>query len=68
MDENKTVFRKKTLDRIVIAQRLSTIKHCGRILVLDGGKIIEDGSYDELIEKGGFFAELVERQRLDTAG
>ena len=53
--------------RIVIAPRLSTIKNCDRILVLDQGKIIEDGSYDELIEKGGFFAELVERQRLDTA-
>lgn len=52
--------------RIVIAHRLSTIKNCDRILVLDGGNIIEDGNYDELIEKGGFFAELVERQRLDT--
>jgi ABC-type bacteriocin/lantibiotic exporter with double-glycine peptidase domain len=52
--------------RVVIAHRLSTIKHCDRILVLDGGAIIEDGTYDELIEKGGFFAELVERQRLDT--
>jgi len=52
--------------RIVIAHRLSTIKHCDRILVLDGGKVIEDGTYDELIAKGGFFAELVERQRLDT--
>ena len=54
--------------RIVIAHRLSTIKHCDRILVLDGGSIVEDGTYDELIGKGGFFAELVERQRLDTAG
>ena len=52
--------------RIVIAHRLSTIKHCDRIVVLDGGHIIEDGTYDELIKKGGFFAELVERQRLDT--
>ncbi len=52
--------------RIVIAHRLSTIKHCDRILVLDGGTIIEDGNYDELIERGGFFADLVERQRLDT--
>ena len=52
--------------RIVIAHRLSTIKNCDRILVLDGGNIIEDGNYDELIEKGGFFAELVERQRLDS--
>ena len=51
--------------RIVIAHRLSTIKHCDRILVLDGGHIIEDGTYDELIAKNGYFAELVERQRLD---
>lgn len=42
--------------RIVIAHRLSTIKQCGRILVLDKGKIIEDGTYDKLIQRGGFFA------------
>ncbi len=52
--------------RIVIAHRLSTIRNCDRILVLDGGKILEDGTYDELIEKNGFFAELVARQRLDV--
>ena len=52
--------------RIVIAHRLSTIRHCDRILVLDGGSVIEDGTYDELIARSGFFAELVERQRLDT--
>ena len=53
--------------RIVIAHRLSTIKQCDRIIVLDKGKIIEDGRYDELIAKNGFFAELVARQRLDGA-
>lgn len=52
--------------RIVIAHRLSTIQHCDRIIVLDSGKIVEDGTYQELLEKGGFFAQLVERQRLDT--
>lgn len=52
--------------RIVIAHRLSTIKQCDRILVLDRGKIVEDGSYNSLIEKGGYFAELVARQRLDV--
>ena len=52
--------------RIVIAHRLSTIKNCDRILVLEGGKILEEGSYDELIAKNGFFAELVARQRLDV--
>jgi ABC-type bacteriocin/lantibiotic exporter with double-glycine peptidase domain len=49
--------------RIVIAHRLSTIRHCDRIIVLDGGSIREDGTYEELIRKGGYFAELVERQR-----
>ena len=52
--------------RIVIAHRLSTIRHCGRIIVLDKGKIVEDGAYDELIAQNGFFADLVARQRLDA--
>jgi len=51
---------------VVIAHRLSTVKDCDRIVVLDGGKIIEEGAYDALIAKGGFFAELVERQRIDS--
>ena len=51
--------------RIVIAHRLSTIRHCDRIIVLDNGKIVEDGSYDELLARGGLFAELVARQRVD---
>lgn len=51
--------------RLIIAHRLSTIRHCDRILVLDHGKIIEDGTYEELIQKNGFFAQLVERQRLN---
>ena len=52
--------------RIVIAHRLSTIKNCDRILYLEDGRIVEDGTYEELIEKNGLFAELVERQRLDV--
>ena len=51
--------------RIVIAHRLSTIQHADRILMLDGGKIIESGDYETLIQQKGRFAELVERQRLD---
>ena len=54
--------------RIVVAHRLSTVKHCDRILVLDGGVIAEEGVYDELIAKNGIFAELVEKQRLDKEG
>lgn len=52
--------------RIVIAHRLSTIQQCDRIIVLNKGKIIEDGTYDELIANNGFFAELVARQRIDA--
>lgn len=51
--------------RIVIAHRLSTIKQCDRIIVLDKGHIIEDGRYEELVAKNGFFAELVARQQPD---
>ena len=51
--------------RIVIAHRLSTIRQCGRILVLDGGRIAEDGSYEELVARGGIFADLVSRQQLE---
>lgn len=50
--------------RIVVAHRLSTIKHCDRIIVLDQGKIVEDGKYDELLVKDGVFAELVARQQV----
>ena len=54
--------------RIVIAHRLSTIKQCDRIIVLDKGKIAEDGNYEQLIAKNGCFAELIARQRLDNKG
>ena len=49
-----------------MAHRLSTIKECDRIIVIDDGKIVEDGNYDELIAANGFFAELVENQRVDV--
>ncbi len=66
-DDMQTLDRMRCT-RIVIGHRLSTIRHYDRILVKDGGKIIEDGIYEELIEKRGIFADLVERQRLNNAG
>jgi len=55
-------LNKMTCTRIVIAHRLSTVVNCDRIIVLDGGKIAEEGSYKELMEKQGLFARMAERQ------
>ena len=51
--------------RIVIAHRLSTIRHADRIVYLESGRIVEDGTYDELMAKNGKFTELVKRQLID---
>ena len=51
--------------RIVIAHRLSTIRHCDRILYMEEGKIVEEGTYDELIGLNGRFKELIERQKVE---
>ncbi|HEX3130137.1 MAG TPA: NHLP bacteriocin export ABC transporter permease/ATPase subunit, partial [Thermoanaerobaculia bacterium] len=48
--------------RIVIAHRLSTIQNADRIYVMEGGRVVEEGRYDELIRLGGSFARLAERQ------
>ena len=49
---------------IIIAHRLSTIKNADRILVIDGGKIIEEGSHNALIKKKGHYFDLYENQFL----
>lgn len=48
--------------RVVIAHRLSTIRHCDRIIVLDKGRIVEEGTFEELMENKGLFYEMAERQ------
>ena len=50
--------------RVTIAHRLSTIKDCDRIIVLDNGRVAEEGSYDELMARGGIFTEIARRQIL----
>ena len=48
--------------RIVIAHRLSTIRNADRILVLDGGRVAENGNFEQLMEQKGLFYELARRQ------
>lgn len=50
---------------IVIAHRLSTIKKCQKIYVMDKGRIIEEGSHRELLDKGGYYYRLWTEQTLD---
>ena len=50
------------ITRIVVAHRLSTIRHADRIFVLDGGHLLDQGTYDELISRPGPFRELAARQ------
>jgi ATP-binding cassette subfamily B protein len=48
----------------VIAHRLSTVRDATRILVFEQGRIVESGTFDELVERGGAFAELARAQFL----
>lgn len=48
--------------RVVIAHRLSTVRNCDRIIVMDSGKIAEEGCFEELMEKKSLFYEFAQRQ------
>ena len=49
---------------LIIAHRLATVRTCDRIVVVDGGRIAQDGTYDELVKRPGLFRDLVRGQGL----
>jgi ATP-binding cassette, subfamily B, bacterial len=69
LDAESEQLVQQALDRVtkgrttlVIAHRLATVVHADRIVVLRGGRIVEQGSHAELLARGGYYAGLVEKQ------
>ena len=54
----------RNMTRVMIAHRLSTVRKCDRIFVMDKGSIVEEGNFEQLMEKKGIFYELAKRQEL----
>jgi ATP-binding cassette subfamily B protein len=63
LDRLREVMRTRT--SIVVAHRISTVRQADRILVLDDGRIVEDGRHDDLIAREGLYAALHRKQLLE---
>ena len=69
LDSESEVAVQRALDRalegrtsLVIAHRLSTVRHADQILVVDGGRVVERGRHDDLLARGGLYADLYRTQ------
>jgi ATP-binding cassette subfamily B protein len=51
---------------ILITHRVAAARRCDRILVLDRGRIVENGTHDELVRGGGIYASFAEEQRIES--
>jgi ATP-binding cassette subfamily B protein len=52
---------------LVIAHRLATVRRAGRIIVMEGGRIVEEGTHASLVERSGLYARLARLQFSDAA-
>ncbi len=59
----KVLMKQRT--SILISHRVSTVKHADQIIVLRDGRIVEQGTHDELLERGGYYDELYQKQLLE---
>jgi ATP-binding cassette subfamily B protein len=55
----------QTRTAILISHRISTVRHADQIVVLDDGRIVERGTHDELLQRGGLYADLYQKQLLE---
>ena len=62
---NKLKELMKGRTTVIISHRISSIKHCDRIILLDQGKIVEQGSHEDLLHLEGAYAELYSKQILE---
>ena len=61
-DEVMTNIRRMGPTQIIVAHRLSTIRDCDEIIVMDQGKILQRGRHEELINEEGFYQELMKSE------
>ena len=59
MNNLKEIGKDEEKTCVVIAHRLSTVQDCDLIVVMDGGRVVEQGTHDELIRRGGRYSQLL---------